>query len=168
MTDHLPHLPLPAPQRIPFRYPGTPRDDRPLPERDPGAHAARLLADVASIGRAIEELRVVERPSEAEGHLVKARIVPDTPANISGLGAARTEAVVVARTDDGAIVHIRKDDLSLLSRKIRDYGDPNKQTRTGAQKNTRLVAALPGREPSLEPAATHGDARTVPRAHKRA
>ncbi|MGH2880917.1 MAG: S8 family peptidase [Solirubrobacteraceae bacterium] len=142
MAEDLPHLPLPQPQRIAYRYPGTPRDERPLPPRNPRDHAARLLADVSSINRAIKELHDVERPTGAEGHLVKARIVPDTPANLRGLGATRAEAVVVARSEDGALVHMRKDDLGPLARKIRAYGDPKQKTRKGAQKNTPLVAPI--------------------------
>jgi hypothetical protein len=142
MTDALPHLPLRGPERVPYRYPGTPQETRPLPERDPALHAARLLADIGSVRAGIRELRGVERPAEARGHLMKARVVPDTPANVDGLGAKTKEAVVVARSEDGALVHLRTDDLGALAKKIRDYGNPDKKTKAGAQKNTPLVAPL--------------------------
>jgi hypothetical protein len=137
VPDGLPHIPLRGPERVPYRYPGTPRDERPLPLRNPVLHAERLLADIESVRSGIRELRGVERPAEARGHLVKARLVPDTPANVDGLGARNREAVVVARSEDGALVHLRQDDLGALAKKIRDYGNPHKHTKSGAQKNSR-------------------------------
>jgi hypothetical protein len=86
----------------------------------------------------------VERPPQAEGHLVAADALPETDIAAQSLGDRRAEAVVVAETADRAIVHLRRDDLAPLKRKISDYANPEKRTSRGRPRNEALVAPLEG------------------------
>lgn len=142
--EELEHLLLPGPETMGFRYPGFPRDDRSLPDRDAVGHADMLTTSlrevVAEIARVDSEL---ERAPEATGHLVAADIVPDSPVNAAGLGDKRRDNALVGLSADGAaIVHFRSDDFAPLERKLRDYANPDKLTKSGRPRNAPLFAPI--------------------------
>ena len=149
MQPDLPHLELLPHLRVrrlltkPYRSPRGYYGERPIPERDTAAHAADLLAYVETLEQGfVRADGQIERPAEAEGHLITAEALKETELRASSLGDKRTDAVVVVETNERAIVHVRHDELLPLKRKIEDYGNPEKSTRSGRPRNEALVAPL--------------------------
>lgn len=143
--ERLPHLRVRRVFSGAYRNPRGFGPERRIPDRNPAAHARALLANIKAVEQELGQLRqTVHRPAEAEGHLVTAEALADTDLAADSLGDKRVEAVVVAETADRAIVHLRRDDLSPLRRKIGDYGNPQKRTQRGRPRNEALVAPLEG------------------------
>lgn len=142
MPDPLEHLPLPGPELLSFRYPGSPRDDRPLPSRDPVVHAARLRDSLQRVEADIAEVSI-DRAGEASGHLVAAEIAPDSPANLDALSDRRRDNAFVGVSHEGvAVVHFRHDDFAPLRWKLAQYEDPEKVTKSGLPRNARLLSPI--------------------------
>jgi hypothetical protein len=120
-----------------------------IPERNPEAHAARLLENLDALETQLQQGdEERSRVPEAEGHLVAAQAAEGTTLAASSLGDARAAIAVVAEAGDRALIHLRHDDIEPLRRKIRDYGDPAKETPTGNPRNQPLVAPLEGFRPA--------------------
>jgi hypothetical protein len=64
------------------------------------------------------------------------------------LSDRRAEIVVVAESDEHALLHLRRDDITPLRRKIVAYGDEGQRTRRGRPRNEPLVAPLEGFRPA--------------------
>jgi hypothetical protein len=93
---------------------------------------------------------VANRAPQAQGHLVAADALEGSPFPVGSLADKRADIAVVAEFTDRAVLHVRRDDVGPLLRKIRDFGNPEKRTKTGRPKNEPLVASLEGfRAPTL-------------------
>lgn len=145
MPEHRDHLPLlPPDDPVPHRsVPGRPKD-RPLPDRNREQHAAQLQLSLTKVQEEFARVAEMPRPESSAGYLVKATITEDTPANLKGLGSTKHDVFVVDKSVDGALIHNYHGQLDFLRRKIADYADPDKSTKTGKPKNLRLVAPLEG------------------------
>jgi hypothetical protein len=145
----LPHLELPRPRRFDFQARQGRGDSPEIPVRDRESHGRDLLAKVSALEQTITTGAPVVRAPGAEGHLVAAdgQNLP-----LSSLSSKPAEAVVVGTTPTGALVHLRRDDLAPLRRKIAEYADPSKdRKKSGKPANNRLVASLEDvRLPTLE------------------
>jgi hypothetical protein len=150
--ERLPHLHTQRLDSRPFQNPrGGGSADRPIPERNPADHAARLLANLDVVTQRLREADVaLGRAPGAQGHLVAADAAEGAALVAQSLGDRRRDAVVVLETQDHAVVHFRRDDLTALERKIESYGNPDRRTPTGRPQNEPLVAAIEGfRLPTL-------------------
>ena len=127
----------------PFRNPRSARQGPTvLPQRNPSAHSQGLLRQLDAVEAALEDPSPQPRPPEAVGHLITAEVVPGTTFHAEGLSDVRTDTALVAVLEDEALVHVRRDDLSALRRKIEAYGDPGRRTRRGQPRNEQLVAPI--------------------------
>lgn len=146
VPERLPHLRVARFATEPFRSPrGGGGAERQPPERNPPDHADRLLRNLDQLEVGLRERdQVVPRPPEAEGHLVAANALEGFELPSSSLADKRAEIVLVAESDDRALLHVRRDDLAPLRRKIKDYGNDQKRTSKGRPRNEPLVASLEG------------------------
>jgi Subtilase family len=147
--ENLPHLWLRDYGTARFRSPRGGGAERLLPERDREAHSARLLANLDAVMRRLGELdRATERPRGAEGHLITVDALAGAALVAESLADKRTEITLVAETDERAILHVRRDDVEPLRRKVASYGDPEKLTKGGRPRHEPLVAPLEGFRPA--------------------
>ena len=130
----LPHLRLERLVTEPYQSPRTPRDRVSLPVRDLAQHAAIILSQIDSLTSAMSADSPSSRVTGADGHLVTAEAETGYALKVGSLQDERTEVVVVAAdsTDSTAILHVRRDDLSALKRKVELYADPSRHTKKRA------------------------------------
>lgn len=141
--DQLPHLRGAPEQTAAYRSPRFPGRRRgAVPERSPVDHAQWLRSQLEGLATAISE-RSAERAAAAKGELVTIEPAQESSLRVDSLSDSRTEAMVVAvNKDESALVHYRRGDLKSLGRKIDQYGDPERRTRTGRPRNEPLVASI--------------------------
>ena len=145
--ERLPHLRARRFIAAPFRNPRGGGGERLIPERDAQDHSVRLLANLERLEEQLGAIdQEVARPPGAEGHLVAADALEGAALAVDSLGDRRADIAVVAETEDGAVLHIRRDDISPLRRKIAAYG--TQVTTTGRPRNEPLVAPLEGFRPA--------------------
>lgn len=141
----LPHLRLSRLATTSFQSPrGGPPGKAPVPARDRAQQAAIILSQLAAVRAAMQAPLPPERPDDAEGHLVAAEAEPGFSLKVESLGDRRAEVVVVAADGDDqtAVLHVRKDDLSALVRKVAAYADPTRDTENGNPRNQPLLAPI--------------------------
>lgn len=148
---HLPHLRLERLGSAPYQSPrGGGGDEVEIPLRNPQEHAAALLAQIDALQAQVGETPPEARPTQAQGHLVSADAAAGFALAIDSLGDRPTDVAVVAASDDRstAVLHLRKDDLKALRRKVEQYADPDKATKTGKRRNQPLLAPLESLRPA--------------------
>ena len=142
----LPHLRLERHVTKPYQSPRSVQNPPPpLPDRDRAQHAAIILSQIDSLTTAINADSPTSRIPGAHGHLVVAEAEHGYALKVESLQDKRTEVVVVAAdsTDSTAVLHVRRDDLSALKRKVELYADPSLHTaKKGNPLHESLVAPL--------------------------
>lgn len=140
MSDPQPHLDLPPPASSEFVNPRRGRRDaEPPPLRNPTEHAQALNKQLDDLARSWTAT-ASERIEGAQGHLATATAAEGTELPSASLGDKRTDVVVVDDRGDKALLHVRRDDLRALRRKVTAYGQ--ERTRGGKPKNEPLVARV--------------------------
>jgi subtilisin family serine protease len=148
--ERLPHLRIERYARAPFRSPrGGGGGEQQLPERNPPAHSARLLENLDQlVGQLRARDEAVARAPEAQGHLVSAQAQEGSTLAAESLADQRAEITLVAEGKDSALLHLRRDDVTPIRRKIVAYGDEARRTASGRPRNEPLVAPLEGFRPA--------------------
>ena len=150
LPERLPHLRIWRVATAPYRSPrGGGGAEQPLPERNAQAHSAQLLENLAQLEGQLREMdAAVARAPEAEGHLVSADALEGTALAASSLADRKAEIALVAETDERALLHLRRDEIAPIRRKIEAYGDEGRRTSRGRPRNEPLVAPLEGFRPA--------------------
>lgn len=139
MNDYRPHLDLPPATQHGFLNPRRGRSEvEPPPPRDRVEHAAALRQQLDELTRSWQVAE--ERLPEARGHLAAAEAAEGTTLVAESLGDKRTEIAVVEATDQSALIHVRRDDLRALDRKVVAYSE--RDTASGRPRNEPLVGPL--------------------------
>jgi hypothetical protein len=140
--EFLSHLTLTRRSAERFRTPRGGGGDRPeLPERDPGQHATDLLRQIDAVAESFAA-RQQRRLQDAVGHLVTAEAAAGATLVPEGLGDKRTDAVVVLSSSSRAVVHLRRDQVAALRRKVDEYGAGKRLAASGRPWNEPVVAPL--------------------------
>jgi hypothetical protein len=139
LSDTHPHLDLPAATRHGFLNPrrGGHEPEAP-PPRNRAEHAAALrhqLDELVLSWQAAEE-----RLPDARGHLASAESAQGSAIAADSLGDKRTEIAVVDSTDTTALLHVRRDDLRALERKVAAYAE--RDTASGRPRHEPLLGPL--------------------------
>jgi Subtilase family len=139
VSEPRPHLDLPAATQHGFLNPRRGGSEaEPPPPRNRAEHAAairRQLDDLATSWQTAEE-----RLPDARGHLAAAESAEGTTLAADSLGDKRTEIAVVDSTDTTALLHVRRDDLRALQRKVTAFAE--RDTKGGRPRNEPLLAPL--------------------------
>ena len=139
MSDPRPHLDLSPPTQHGFLNPrrggGEPE---PLPPRNRAEHAAALKTQLDELARSWQAAQ--ERLPDSQGHLAAAEALAGSRLAADSLGDRSSDIAVVDATDSTALLHVRRDDLRALQRKVTAYAD--KDTKRGRPRNEPLVAPL--------------------------
>jgi hypothetical protein len=139
MSEPRPHLDLPPATQHGFLNPrrgGS--ESEPPPRRDRAEHAAALRRQIDDLARSWQTAE--ERLPDARGHLAAAESAEGTTLAADSLGDKRSEIAVVDSTDSTALLHVRRDDLRPLERKVTAYAE--RDTASGRPRHEPLLAAL--------------------------
>lgn len=139
MSEPRPHLDLAPATQHGFLNPrrGGSEAETP-PARNRAEHAAALRRQLDDL--ALSWQTAEERLSDACGHLAAAESAEGTTLAADSLGDKRTEVAVVDSTDTTALLHVRRDHLRALERKVTAYAE--RDTAAGRPCNEPLLAPL--------------------------
>ena len=108
------------------------------PPRNRAEHAAALRRQIDDL--ALSWQTAEERLPDARGHLATAESAEGTTLAADSLGDKRSEIAVVDSTDSTALLHVRRDDLRALERKVTAYAE--RDTASGRPRHEPLLAPL--------------------------
>ena len=139
MSEPRPHLDLPPATQHGFLNPRRGGSEaEPPPPRNRAEHAAALRRQLDSL--VLSWQTAEQRLPDARGHLAAAESAEGSTLAAESLGDKRTEVVVVDATDTTALLHVRRDDLRALERKVTAYAE--RDTASGRPRHEPLLAPL--------------------------